>query len=199
MERTLMGEKELIDALRQGQNAAWTELVNRYVKLVCHVVRRTIVAYLREAVEADVEDVAYELFSALCRDGYKALAAIGPPYDLKAWLAISARRRAIDFVRRKRVAPVSLDDRRAEDDMTLGAAVAAKPEADDQEAGIRRAAMAKALESLSAKERLVVQLFYLKGMKYREIAKMTGVNINSISPTLMRAVEKMQKILAERT
>lgn len=56
----------------------------------------------------------------------------------------------------------------------------------------------QALGSLAAKERLVVQLFYLKGKKYREIARITGMNINSISPTLMRAVEKMQKYLEER-
>jgi len=190
----LTGEQELIEALRQGQNAAWTELVNRYIKLVLHVVRRTLSMYGRGANEQDVEDVAHDLFTFLCRDNYRALGTIGAPYDLKAWLAISARRRAIDFVRKKRTASVSLESARG-DQMTLGDVVAAKPEADAPDLGAQHSAIAEALGTLSPKERLIVQLFYLKGMKYKEISKITGVNMNSISPTLLRAVEKMQKVM----
>ena len=189
------GDRSLIEGLRQGQNAAWTELVNRYVKLVCHVVRRTLSMYGRGTNEPDVEDVAHEYFSHLCRDSYRALGTIGPPYDLKAWLAIGARRRAIDFVRKRRLASVSLEQRKGEDGMALAEAVAAKPGSEAPDLGATQSAVAEALSTLSAKERLIVQLFYLKGKKYREISKLTGVNMNSISPTLARAVEKMQKVM----
>jgi len=194
-----MSDKDLVEALRQGSNDAWQELVNRYIKLVYHVVRRTLSAYGRGNADADVEDIAFDLFQSLVRDGYRVLATIGAPYDLKAWLAISARRRAIDFVRRKRIAPVSLDGSREDEDVTLGNVVAA-PEVEPETVADpeRQRAVREALVALTPKERLVVQLFYLKGRKYREIAKMTGINVNSISPTLMRAVEKMQKFLAER-
>jgi RNA polymerase sigma-70 factor (ECF subfamily) len=193
----LQGDRDLIEALRQGSNAAWTELVNRYIKLVCHVVRRSLSAYSRGVAEQDVEDLAYELFSSLVRDNYRVLGTIGPPYDLKAWLAISARRRAIDFVRRKKIAAVSLDESREDEDRALRTAVAAPPAVDAGAPTAQAAALVRALGSLSPKERLIVQLFYLNGKKYREIAKMTGVNINSISPTLTRAVEKMQKYVSE--
>jgi len=194
-----MSDQDLVEALRQGQNAAWQELVNRYIKLVYHVVRRTLSAYGRGAAEADVEDVTFDLFQSLVRDGYRALAAIGAPWDLKAWLAISARRRAIDFVRRRRVANVSLDESREDEDVTLGNVVAAKTVEEDALLDpARQRAVRESMVALSAKERLVVQLFYLKGRKYRDIAKVTGMNANSISPTLMRAVEKMQKFLAEK-
>jgi RNA polymerase sigma factor (sigma-70 family) len=55
---------------------------------------------------------------------------------------------------------------------------------------------AEALRELSSKERIIVQLFYLKGKKYREIARLTGMNMNSIGPTLLRAVEKMRQWMA---
>lgn len=190
----MTGDRELIEALRQGSNDAWTELVNRYLKLVCHVVRRTLSTYGRRN-EQDVEDVAHEFFTHLCRDQYRALATIGAPWDLKAWLAIGARRRAIDHVRKRQPASVSLETRQNEDGMALSEAVAAKPAAEADPAE-QQAAVAEALGSLSPKERLIVQLFYLKGLKYKEISKITGVNMNSISPTLMRAVEKMQKRVA---
>jgi RNA polymerase sigma factor (sigma-70 family) len=191
-----MGDKELIDALRQGRGSAWTEMVSLYLKLVYHVVRKTLATYGRGAAEQDVEDVTHDLFQSLVRDDYRAFAALREPYDLKAWLAVSARRRAIDFVRRKRLPSVSLDEG---EDRTLASTLAA-PEAggDDAARGEHLRAVQESFSALNAKERLIVQLFYLKGKKYREIAEITGVNPNSISPTLMRAVEKLQKVLTER-
>lgn len=183
----MMGDRELIDALRAGQNAAWTRMVSLYLKLVHHVVRRTLGAYGR-ASEQDVEDVAHDLFQSLVSDGYRVLGSIGEPWDLKAWLAISARRRAIDFARKRRLVSVSIEQ----------TAEPAAAEGVDDLRGEYRRAIADSLESLNPKERLVVRLFYLKGLKYRDIAKITGINANSISPTLTRAVEKMQKHLAER-
>ncbi len=194
-----MGDKRLIDELRRGLSTAWAEMVRLYLKLVYHVVRKTLATYGRGGTEQDVEDITNELFQALVRDNYRALGTIGEPYDLKAWLAVSARRRAIDFVRKKRLASVSLDEAKDGEGETLGAAVALKEAGDDGSAREEhRSAVAQSMESLNAKERLVVQLFYLKGKKYREIAELTGVNPNSISPTLARAVEKMQRYLADR-
>lgn len=194
-----MGDKELIDALRQGRNEAWAEMVDLYMKLVHHVVRKTLGTYGRNAADADVEDITNDLFESLVRDEYRVLGTIGAPYDLKAWLAISARRRAIDFVRKKRLASVSLDEPKERNDMALGQIVAA-PDAPAEESAQAeyKNAVKESLENLGSKERLVVQLFYLKGMKYRDISRITGMNQNSISPTLMRAVEKMQKYLKDK-
>lgn len=191
-----MGDRELLEDLRRGRGEAWTELLRLYLKLVQHVVRRTLGASGRPP-EQDVEDVTNEFLGSLVKDDYRALGTVGEPYDLKAWLAVGARRRAIDFVRRRRVASVSLDD--ASGESTLGAAVAAPaPDADAAARADHRAAVSGALSVLNPKERLAVQLFYLDGKKYREIARITGMNANSIGPTLLRAVEKMQKHLADR-
>ena len=193
-----MSDRRLIDDLRRGGAAAWAELVRLYLKLVYHVVRKTLTMYGRGETEQDVEDVTHDLFQSIVRDNYRALGSIGEPYDLKAWLAVSARRRAIDFVRKKRLAPVSLDEPKEGESATLGQTVAAREESDDGAREEHRSAVNASMADLNPKERLVVQLFYLKGKKYREIAELTGINANSISPTLARAVEKMQKYLADR-
>lgn len=193
-----VGDKELIDALRQGRNDAWQEMVDLYLKLVHHVVRKTLAMYGR-ANDSDVEDITNDLFESLVREDYRVLGTIGAPYDLKAWLAISARRRAIDFVRKKRLASMSIDEPKDNDDMALGQVLAAPDgQAGDTAEAEYKNAVKESLEALGSKERLVVQLFYLKGMKYREISRITGINQNSISPTLMRAVEKMQKYLKDK-
>jgi RNA polymerase sigma-70 factor (ECF subfamily) len=194
-----VSDKRLIDDLREGCSAAWSEMVQLYLKLVYHVVRKTLSLYGRTGGEQDVEDVTNDLFQSLIRDNYRALGTIGEPYDLKAWLAVSARRRAIDFVRKKRLESVSLDESKEGDEVTRGAAVAVKETGEEDSAREEyKNAVNESLASLNPKERLVVQLFYLKGKKYREIAALTGINQNSISPTLARAVEKMQKYLEDR-
>lgn len=177
-----MGDKELIDALRRGQNSAWAELVDRYIRLVHHVVRRTLAG----ASLQDVEDITHDLFESLVKDGYRVLGTIEAPYDLKAWLAISARRRAIDFSRKRRLSALPLDGK------TMAAP---EEEAPEPETNL---AVSESLAVLNARERQVVQLFYLDGKKYREISALTGIPMNSISPTLVRAVEKMQKYLTDR-
>lgn len=192
-----MGDRELIEALRKGRNEAWTELVDKYLKLVYHVVRRTLATYTRQVVDPDVEDIANDLFQSLVAENYRVLGTIGPPYELKAWLAISAKRRAIDFARKRKLAAVSLDEGR-EEDQAMGALLAAKPETDGRPNEDAQAAIAGAMQELNPRERMIVQLFYLKGKKYREIARIAGINQNSISPTLARAVEKMQKTLKDK-
>jgi RNA polymerase sigma factor (sigma-70 family) len=183
-----VGDKELVAALRTGQNQAWTQLVDRYLRLVLFVVRRTLVRLGLSPSEADVEDVAFELFESLVRDNYRALADLREPYDLNAWLAVSARRRAIDFARRRKET-VSLDGPLS--------AVAADPAAEPEEKPYRKA-LRKSLEVLNERERAVVESFYFDGRSYRKIADRVGINLNSIGPTLLRAVEKIRSYLAER-
>jgi RNA polymerase sigma factor (sigma-70 family) len=192
-----MGDRELVEALRRGQSSAWAELLGLYLKLVYHVVRRTLAAGGR-ASEQDVEDVTNDFLGSLVKDHYRARGTLGEPYDLKAWLAVGARRRAIDFVRRRRLASVSLDDASGPGEGTLAEAISAPEPPAAAPAEEYRAAVAGALAVLNPKERLAVQLFYLDGKKYREIARITGMNANSIGPTLLRAVEKMQKALSDR-
>lgn len=183
-----MGDKDLLDALRRGQNSAWEELVNRYLRLVHFVVRRTLAGYSGGRADEDVEDITHDLFQFLVKDNYRALGTIEAPYDLKAWLAITARRRAIDFARKRKLSAVPLDEARE-----------AAPATEEQAAPADRSqAVTDSLASLNPRERLLVQLFYLDGRKYREIAQITGIPMNSIGATLLRAVEKMQKYLTDR-
>jgi RNA polymerase sigma-70 factor (ECF subfamily) len=183
-----VGDKELVAALRAGQNQAWTHLVDRYLRLVCFVVRRTLHRLGLSPSEADVEDVAFELFESLVRDNYRALAGLREPYDLKAWLSVSARRRAIDFARRRKET-VSLDG--------PVRAPAADPPVELEETPCREA-LRRSLEVLNERERAVVESFYFDGRSYREIADRVGINPNSIGPTLLRAVDKIRSYLAER-
>lgn len=190
-----MGDRDLIEALRDGRPQAWEDFLSRYLRLLAHIVRRTLQAYGVLHADADVEDLTYELLQTLVKDRYKALAGIGEPYDLKAYVAVAARRKAIDFARRPKGAPLSLDQPVGDDEGTFADRVAA-PEAEPDAAPPQALrAVQEAMRRLPPRERLLVRLFYLKNMKYRDIARATGVPMNSIGPTIGRAVAKLQEQL----
>jgi RNA polymerase sigma factor (sigma-70 family) len=193
-------DRELVLALRRGDPKAWQTLLDRYLRLMAHVARETLRLHRVLHTEDDVDDLVYEVLHNLVRDQYRALAAIGEPYDLKAYLAVAVRRKAIDFARRPRGARVSLDAETDERGGALGDLVAA-PEEEDGDAieatPERLAAVRRAMARLAPRERLLVRLFNLNGMKYRQIAQRTGIPINSIGPTLRRAIEKLRHELPE--
>ena len=201
-----MEDRDLIAACVEGDEHAWQQVTDKYLRLVYHVVRRTLNPYSGNVSEQDVEDVTSELFHSLVRDNYRLLKSIGEPFDLKAWLAISARRRAIDFIRKKKLSAVSLDAQLSpgSEDGRVGDLLAAPEAPDDDTGGPGKKAdllkiMAEALKDLSPKERLIVQLFYFKNKKYREIAEILRIPLNSVGPMLVRAMGKLGNKLRERS
>ncbi len=201
-----MEDRDLIAACIAGDEHAWQQVTDKYLRLVYHVVRKTLNPYSKSVSEQDVEDISSEFFHSLVRDDYRLLKSIGEPYDLKAWLAISGRRKAIDFIRKRKLSAISLDDQLSSgsgDGRVLDVLAAPDPHADDLEGPGRKAdllrLMGEALKDLNPKERLIIQLFYFKGKKYREIAEILRIPLNSVGPMLVRAMGKLGGRLRERT
>ncbi len=53
--------------------------------------------------------------------------------------------------------------------------------------------------SLSSKERLVVDAFYLEGLAYHEISEQMNIPIGTVGTTIQRALKRLRKILDENT
>lgn len=197
-------DRELIQALRERLPGAWEAFCQRHLPVILQAVRRTLETYGRRGADADIEDVAFEFLTAILADDCRLLGMIRAPYDLQGWLAVSARRRAIDFLRRRSGAGVSLDAlgedpalRRDAEGRVVPAGDPGPGAANDTTEEVRDE-VREAVEELGARERLAVQLFYLKGKSYREIAETLGMNINTVSPTLRHAVGKIQRRLQQR-
>jgi RNA polymerase sigma factor (sigma-70 family) len=65
-------------------------------------------------------------------------------------------------------------------------------------AAIRREAQTELDEKLRALppvDRLIVELFFMQGLKYCEIAEVTGLNINSVSAKLRRSKQKLRALM----
>lgn len=188
---TYEDDAELVRACTEQRPGAWDAFVAKYIRLVYHVVRQTLAGRRGGATEQDVEDVTADLYLHLVAEDYRVLRGLKPPYNLKAWLAISARRKALDFRKRARLPTVSLDAQGTERDAPLGDMVPDRkaPSLPDETGREIEGLMELAL--LNAKERMMITLFYLKEMSYTEISEIIGVPENSIGPTLKRALDKL--------
>lgn len=169
-------DRALAEACLRGEESAWRELVDRFGGLLLHVVKRTGRACEGGLGEAEAEDVCADVFAALVRDPSK-LAGYDPRYALATWLGAMARSRTIDHVRSRNAA------RRREVERPV-------PDAGPEDAGVEAERL---LARLPERDRTVLRLFYLSGKKYREIAEILGLPVNTVASILARALARLRE------
>lgn len=180
--------QSLLEAVLQGDEQAWKELVEALYPMVASIIRN----HLRR--EADREDVAQEVF-------VKIFANIGQyqarqPFD--HWVARIALNACHDWLRRLSVRPaVTYSD--------LGEAereIIERTLADDQTCHEPREMLCELLErliaTLSPREQIVIRLLDLEGRSVAETSELTGWGASKIKVTAMRArrklTEKMRRL-----
>lgn len=177
-------EAALVQRCLSGDQDAWRELVRVYGPVVLAVVRRV----LGTRDEDEAEDLCAEVFRSLIEEGGARLRVYDPRYALSTWLGAIARSVALDRLRSRRAAERA--ERRA-------------PPPAEEESPLEQAARGETsraveaiLRELSPRERLVVRLFYYRGLRYREIASALGMPVNTVSSILFRALEKLRERLS---
>src|SRR5437867_818030 len=82
-------DTELVNRCLAGDEAAWTQLITRYQRLIYSVAR---------AICADPDD-SNDVFQYTCLDLYRGLHELRDIQALPAWLITVSRRRAISLMR----------------------------------------------------------------------------------------------------
>ncbi len=177
-----MDDRDLAEACRRGDRTAWDELVSRYTRFVTFAARRQ----LRNPTEELVADVVQNVFVELLKDERKAWGRYDPAYKLTTWLGLVVLTQVERATRGRKLQP--LDDRINE----LAGEVGSTPD-EEAIAGVRRA-----LSALTERERLMIILYYQDGLGTKEIAATTGVPANTVASHLMRAREKLRKVLTPK-
>ena len=183
-------DKSLIDAHRQGDKTAFSELVRRYGD--------SILGYLMRMTGSreQAEDLFQETFK---RVHEKAHTLRGNHF--KPWLFTIATNVAIDGIRRRRrLQVVSLNqkldcaDGRCEE---LGAVAVADSSCEPSQQAVRaeqKEQVRRAVESLPANQRATLVLAYYQQLSYREVAEALGCSIGTVKAQMYRAL----KTLAQR-
>ena len=120
----------------------------------------------------------------------------------KSWLFTIATRTAIDSVRRRRLAVVSLDQTDDCDEenpspvSTLADNNAADP-ADEAVKEEQKQQVRQAIETLPVKQRAALVLAYYQQLSYQEVAQVMGCSIGSVKTHMSRALAALARRLPD--
>lgn len=166
-----------MSAVRYGDERAMTELYDRYSPLVYSVALRVL------GDTGNAEDVLQEVFMQLWRNPDVFDSSRG---NLGAWLAVIARNRAIDALRRRK------PDTNLED-------VIVSVNHDVSAAADRSRAMQKVREILGGMpgpQREALELAYFEGLSHTEIASKTGEPLGTIKTRIRAGLLSLRKAFA---
>ncbi len=176
-------DTDLIQRVLDGDQNAFTVLVNRYQKRVHTLVWRKIGDF----------HIAEEITQDVFLKAYKKLSMLKPPYHFSGWLYVIASRRCIAWLRKKKSPTISLDAMPAvqleEVSYTQYETALGEAEGVDHQRNLVK----RLLEKLPESERTVVTLHYVSEMPCKDISQFLGVSPNTVKSRLHRARERLKK------
>ena len=176
-------DRDLVEAVRAGDDCAFEELYRRYQPRIAAFVRRKV------GDPARAEDIAQDVFfSALRR-----LRATDAEIDFKPWVFQIASNAAIDHWRRtSRAEEISVDadeGMRQSDRVRLTGAAGPESVLVDKE---RFEHLRGAFDELSDMHSRILVMREFEGLSYREIAEQLDVSRGSVESTLFRARRRLE-------
>ncbi len=175
--RRVPSDASLVSAIRSGNEGAMAELYDRYSSIVYSVALRIL------GDSAAAEDVLQEVFMQLWRSPGAFDAGRG---NLAPWLAVIARNRAIDALR-KRHPETDIED------VVLAVVPDMAGEAE------RNRAMEKVrgvLSAMPAAQRSALEMAYFEGLTHTEIAAKTGEPLGTVKTRIRSGLLTLRKAFA---
>ena len=181
-------EKTLLAGCLKGDKAAWDAFVLEYSALVYHTVKKTLVLHHAEISPDLVDDLFQDIFLTLVKDEFAQLRRFRGDNGctLASWLRMIAARRTIDHLRKSKISPEPFDEL-----LHDGPAHAAEEPLDHDQIQL----LAKAVEDLSPRERILVDLFFRKGLPAEDVAAILRVSIGAVYTQKSRILSKLRETL----
>jgi RNA polymerase sigma-70 factor (ECF subfamily) len=176
---------DLVRRCAASEKGAWEEFVRR----TRSAMQRGATVALRKFRVTDresLENVTQQVYVELLRDGGKTLKTYRGESDLEGWVAVIAMRTAYRIMRQK--------GPEAQLPELLPASPTPAPgERAERSEFLNR--LDRAFRRLEPREAALLRLSYYEEMSYKDIASTLGIPLNSVSPLLIRAKEKLKKFL----
>jgi RNA polymerase sigma-70 factor (ECF subfamily) len=166
-------EMRLVARIRAGDQQAMSELYDRYSRVVYAVALRV----LQDAAAA--EDILQDVFLQLWRNPDAFDASRG---NLTAWLAVIARHRSIDRLRKRRP-ETDIED----------CIIAGGPDLrDETERTLVVEKVRAALAEMNPDQRGVLELAFFQGLTHTEIAEKTGQPLGTIKTRIRSGLKYLR-------
>ena len=176
-------DAELIQQTLEGDQQAFSALVRKYQKPLHALVWRKIGDF----------HIAEEITQDIFLNVYKKLQTLKNPNLFAGWLYVSAARRCIAWLKKKRIPMESLEIMSPEELEEL-AYTQYRAEQEEKIANEQqREVVKRLLQKLPESERTVVTLHYLGDMTCEDIGKFLGVSPNTVKSRLHRARKRLKK------
>lgn len=167
-------DASLINRVLGSDQAAMAEIFDRYGSLVYSIALRI----LKDPGQA--EDVLQEILLQVWRNPARFANGRG---SLPAWLAVVARNRSIDLLRKRR--PIE----------PMGDLVVASPEnlASEIERNSMVEKVRNAMKDLPTAQQRLIELAFFEGMTHSEIAARTGEPLGTVKTRIRTALATLRK------
>lgn len=182
-------DRACVEAARAGDNKAYEELMQRYRKSVYYLVLKMV------RTPEDAEDLTQESFAK----AFSSLDSYDDHFAFTTWLFRIATNTSIDFIRRKKLDKISLNQASASDDGSF--------ELQIKDTGLmpieliireqRREITQMAIAKLPVRYRELIELRYFQELSYEEVAEKLQLPLGTVKAQLFRARELMNNILRE--
>ncbi len=170
-------DAELAERFRNGERAAFDQIVRRHQKGVWYLVRR----YVKR--DADASDVTQQAFVR----AFKGLATFRGAATVRSWIYRIAINCALSWLRdHRREEPTEI----AEDALTQPSDAAAKLMG--QQVGVR---LREAITQLPPKQKLVLELRVFDDLPFKEVAELADCTENTAKVNFHYAVKRLRELL----
>lgn len=172
-----LSDAEIITRIHAGDEGAMAVLYDRYSQVVYSVALRVL------SDTGTAEDILQDVFMQLWRNPQAFKASRG---SLAAWLAVIARNRAIDQLRKRR------PEANAEETVV-------SVDAGLENTAQRNQAIAKVrtvLDDMPAEQRTALELAFFEGMTHVEIAGKTGQPLGTVKTRIRSGLLAVRKAFA---
>ena len=178
-----ISDVDLIQRILDGDESAFTMLVNKYQKWVHTLVWRRIGDF------HTAEEITQDVFLKV----YKKLSMLKNPNQFPGWLYVIATRRCLAWLRKKKFPTKSLDAMSTTELEELCYVHYETEHGDATGVECKRELVKRLLQKLPESERTVVTLYYLAEMTSEEISTFLGVSPNTVRSRLHRARKRLEK------
>lgn len=175
-------------AVDNNDQMAYAALMERYRESVYHTMYKMV------HNKDDAEDLTIEAFAK----AFRKLDSYTPTYAFSTWLFRIATNNGIDYIRKKRIKMLSIDDPLGEDGVQDFSNNLKSNALDPEERYIRqqrKTIMRDLLNKLSPKYKRMIELRFFDELSYQEISEELELPIGTVKAQLFRAKELLFDIL----
>ena len=176
-------DAEIIRRILDGNDTAFTELVNKYQRTVHALVWRKIEDF----------HIAEELTQDIFLKVYQKLNTLKKPHCFASWLYVIASRRCTAWLRKKRMLTQPIENTTDSESEKSKYSKYVTEENERIAIEAQREIVRKLLAMLPESERTVITLRYFSDMSSAEIGAFLGVSANTVRSRLRRARNRLQK------